>query len=151
MHQYGVDSGDVSLVATVAKTLWQLVLGSTRRLKMLEISFSGASVSPTDPPVKLELREQSSAGTSSAFTPTLFDRADPAAIFTARNAFTAEPTDVGLVLPGPWRVTPVGGLFVYDWKINLSDLELAVSTRLGLVATSPNALTNCRSQAHVQE
>lgn len=151
MHQYGVDSGDMSLVAATAKTLWQIVLGSTRRAKMLEITFSAASITATDPPVLLELREQSTAGTSSAFTPTLFDRADPAAILTARNAFTAEPTDVGLVVPGPWRITPVGGLFVYDWKINLSDLELAVSTRLGFRATSPNALTNVRSQAHVQE
>lgn len=150
MHQYSVNSGVVNLVAATAKTLWQVVLGSTRRQTFLEFSFSGPSVSAADPPVLLELRLQSTAGTSSAFTPLLDDQADPAAIFTARNAFTVEPTDVGLLTPG-WKVTPVGGLFIYDWKINLADLKLAVSTRVGLVATSANALTGVTSGLHVQE
>lgn len=150
MHQYGVDSGVVNLVAATAKTLWQVVVGSTRRQKFLEITFSGPSVSASDPPVLLELRLQSTAGTSSAFTPTLNSQVDPAAIFTARNTFTGEPTDVGLLWPG-WKVSPVGTLFIYDWKQMIADLDLAVSTRVGLVATSANALTGVKSTCGVQE
>ena len=153
MHQYGVESGSVSLVAATAKTVWQWVTGSTRRSRLLEVGFSFVSTTATHIPVLAELRIQSTAGTSSAFTPTLSDQTDPAAISTARNVFTVEPTDVSLLQPGPWSVTPVGGLFVYNWSQSLADYNIimAVSTRLGLRLTAPDAQTGVRAYGLFQE
>jgi hypothetical protein len=150
MHIYDVDSGDFSLAITTAKTILQVVLGSTRRLSPKEFKLSFNSISPSDPPVFAQWRIQSTAGTSSAFTPLPWDQADPAAIFTARNTFTVEPTDVGPLGGGaPFRLTPVGGLLIYQWEPLA--VELAVSTRVGLVLTSPNALSSCRGVLSCQE
>lgn len=150
MHIYTIDSADISLVAATAKTALQLVAGATRRSKIKEIGVSFASVTSTDAPVLAELRTQSTAGTSSAFTPFPLVPDDPAAIQTARNLFTVEPTDVALVYPGPWRVTPVGGLFIYQWPEG-EELRVAISTRVGLRLTSPAALSNVRAYMIYQE
>src|SRR3954467_15925161 len=117
MHIYTIETAaDVSLVAATAKTVLQFVLGATRRGKILEIGVTGQSVAtnPPDTPMLIELREQSTAGTSSANTPVAQDRADPAAIFTAVDTVTVEPTDVALRVPGPWRMSP-SGIFVYQF------------------------------------
>ncbi|MFI5228398.1 MAG: hypothetical protein ACHQWU_04970 [Gemmatimonadales bacterium] len=135
MHIYTIESGEFSLVAATAKTVLQLVLGATRRAKILEIGVSLESITSTDQPGLVELRKQSTAGTSTSFTPNPVDAADPAAIQTALNTFTAEPTDVAAVFP-PMRLTPVGGLLVYAWTV---DLLPAVSTRVGLRLTFPQA------------
>lgn len=151
MHRYIVQTGaDVSLSAATAKTLLQVVTGATRRAKITEIGIGFASVTSTDGPVLIELREQSTAGTSSANTPVAIDRADPSAIATALDTFTVEPTDTGLRGPGPWKVTPIGGTFVYQFPAG-QELELAVSTRLGLRLTAPAAESAVRAYIVVQE
>lgn len=152
MHIASIETAaDVSLVAATAKTLLQAVTGATRRLKLLEAGVSGASVAtnPPDTPMLIEIREQSTAGTSSANTPIVLDRQDPAAIYTALDTFTAEPTDVGLRGPGIWRISP-SGIWVYQipWG---QELVMQISTRMGLRLTAPNAESNVRAYMVWQE
>lgn len=137
MPIYTIDSGDVSLVAATAKTIAQLVTGSTRRAKIKEIGVAFSSATSTHLPVLVELRTQSTTGTSSAFTPIKENASETAAISTARNAFTVEPTDVALAA-GRWRVTPIGGLFVYQWPAG-EELVVAASSFVGLRLTAPDA------------
>ena len=150
MHIYRITSGDISLSSTVAKTALQLVTGSTRKAKLLEFGFSFASVTSTDGPVLAEFLVNSSAGTSSSYTPIAIDLTDPAAISTALNTFTAEPTGTTAAGPGPLRCTPVGGLFVYPFAQGV-ELVVPISTRLGLRLTAPSALSNVSAYILVQE
>lgn len=150
MHVYRIDSGDISLSAATSKTALQLVTGATRKAKVLEFGVSFASTTSTDGPVLAEFLVNTSAGTSSAFTPIALDLSDPAAIQTALNTFTVEPTGTAAAGPGPWRVTPVGGLFVYQFPVD-QELKVPVSTRIGLRLTAPSSLSNVRAYAIYQE
>jgi len=150
VHQYRVDSGDISLSAATAKTALQLVAGSTRKSKILEFGVSYASTTSTDGPVLCEFLIQTSAGTSSSFTPVLMDTGDPVAIQTALNTITVEPSGTTAVGAGPWRVTPVGGLFVYQFPVD-QELKVAISTRIGFRLTAPSALSSVRAYIVYQE
>lgn len=134
MHIYRVDSGDYSSVSA-AKTLIQWVTGSTRRSKCLEFGVSFASVTSTDAPVLIDLIIETSAGTSSSATITAIDTGDPAAISTALNNFSStEPTGTTATGSGPWRVTPIGGTFVYQFPQGMEP-TVAISTRFALRVT----------------
>jgi len=148
MPQYTIESGSISLVAATPKTALQLVTGSTRRAKLIEIGVSFTSVTSSHAPGLVELRSQSTAGTSSAFTPGQADPAETAAISTALNTFTAEPTDVAQMYPGPWNVTPVGGLFVYTFPVTKI---IAASSRVGLRLTFPDAQSGVRAYMIFEE
>lgn len=151
MHRYVVQTpADISLVNATLKTLVQVVTGATRRLKITEIGCSFASVTSTDPPVLLQLRLQTTAGTMSANTPLIQDQQDPAAIFTAQDTATVEPTDGGALNAGPWKVTPIGGTFVYQFPAGQEPI-MKVSTRVGLTATSGAAESGVRAYLVLQE
>lgn len=151
MHRYVVQAAaDIALTAATAKTALQLVTGATRRLKVCEIGIGFSSVTSTDAAVLAELRLQTTAGTSVANTPTAIDRLDPAAIFTANDTVSVEPTDGGLIGPGPWRITPIGGLFVYQFPAG-QELVMAISTRVGLRLTAPATQASVRAYLICQE
>lgn len=135
-HIYQVsNSTDQSLVAATAKTLIQLVTGATRKIWVKEISIGFKSVTATDVPVLVTLNRQSTAGTASAVTPNPVSEGFPAAISTAQEIFTVEPT-TGVVVGGPWEITPIGGLLIYQIPLG-DEIDMAVSSKLGLVATAP--------------
>lgn len=148
MHIYSIESGAVTLTGGVAQTVLQLVTGSTRRAKILEIGASFASVTATDVAGLVELRKQTTAGTSSSFTPYPNDSADPAAIQTALNTFTVEPTDGSAAFMPPMLLTPIGGLLVYTIT---DDIVIPVSTRVGLRLTFPGAESPARCWMRYQE
>jgi hypothetical protein len=140
VQRYKVDGGDYTSVAA-ARTVLQVNLGATRRIKIIEIGFSGASVTSTDAPVLVEVGTETSAGTSVAFTPLPLDVLDPAAISAALNTFSgAEPTGFAAVGLGPWRVTPIGGLIVYQAP-NGGEFVAAVSTRIAIRITPAASVT----------
>jgi hypothetical protein len=151
MHIYKVESGDYTSIAA-ARTILQWVTGSTRRSKILEIGISFGSVTATDAPVLVELGTETSAGTSSSATISAIDALDPAAISTALNNFSStEPTGFSAVSAGPWRITPIGGTFVYQFPAGM-EFVMAVSTRLALRVTPPASLsTAIRGYFIVQE
>jgi hypothetical protein len=140
MPVYTIESGNISLAAGTALTALQLTTPSTRRGELIELGISFSDTTATDAPGLIELRTQSTAGTSSSFTPSPDDPAEPASLCTARNTFTAEPTDVALMYPGPWRLTPVGGLFVYQFD----GKKIPISTSVGVRLTYPNNQSNVR-------
>jgi hypothetical protein len=149
MHVYKLPtSGDVSLVAATAKTLLQLVTPSTRRAQLLQSSASFNSTSATDPSVLIEWLLQTTAGTASALTPKLVDQADPPALCTAQDIFTAEPTASTIL--SAIRLTPIGGTIVLPERW-LAELTLLVSGKYGLRMTSPNNLSNVRAELMYRE
>lgn len=140
MHLYKVASTDYTSIAAV-RTILQYVTGSTRRAKLVEFGISFGSVTATDAPVVVDIGTETSAGTSSSATLVALDAADPAAIGTALSTFTStEPTGFSGVGPGPWRVTPIGGTFVYQFPSG-AEFVMAVSTRLALRVTPPASLS----------
>lgn len=141
MHRYTQRFTAVSLSAATAKTVVQLVTPSTRRSRIVEFGVSFSSVTSSDPTVLAEFRQQSTAGTSSAGTITKTDTLDPAALASTLITFTAEPTDTAAIGYGPWQVTPIGGLFVYQMP-EAEEIKMNVSERIGLRLNSPNALSN---------
>jgi len=150
MHQYRIESGAISLSSGTAKTALQLVTGATRRAKILEVGLSGVSVTSTDPAILMEFLLQTSAGTSSSYTPALIDLGDPVAISTALNTITVEPSGTTAVGPGPWQVTPVGGLYVYPFASD-QEIRVPISTRVGLRLTSGSSLSGVHAYLVFQE
>jgi hypothetical protein len=151
MHIYRAFSTATSLSSTVAKTMFQIVTPSTRKVKLLEFGVSFSSVTSTDGPVVAEFLVNSGAGTASAMTPIAIDLGDPASLCTGcQNIFTVEPTGTTAAGPGPITCTPVGGLFVYPFAQGV-ELVVPVSTKLGFRLTAPSALSNVYAYAIFQE
>jgi hypothetical protein len=148
MHKYNVMSGDISLVAATAKTAIQIVTGATRKAKIEAITLSFASVTSTHTPVLVELLLQTTAGTMSAATPVALTQTDPAALFTAQNNATVEPT-ASTVLRA-FRVTPIGGTAVIFLPPG-QEIEQSISTRIGLRLTAADIQSSIRVEVQVQE
>lgn len=129
-----------ALAAATAETVLQLVAAANHRIKLLGFSASFDGASTTAVPVLVELVRQSTAGTSSANTPTKRDDSIADSLLTtARQQFTVEPTtgDImeeylchpqqGLVILYPLGVEPICG----------------GGDRIGIRVTAP-AVVNCR-------
>jgi hypothetical protein len=149
MHRYTTPSVASSLTAATAKTLIQLVTGSTRRAEVTGFTLGFSSVTASDAPVLCELLLQTTAGTASAATPQPDDQADPAAIVTAQNTVTAEPTASTILRR--FLLTPVGGLIICDLEAMGKVLRMLVSTRVGFRVTSPAAQSNAWAELWHQE
>lgn len=139
MPMYIVRTTASTLTAATAKSLVGLIGASTRRFKLKTVEASFSSVTATDAPVLIEIcrGDQSTAGTTTAQTPTKEDPAETAAITTGAVNYTAEPT-VLTVVKG-WYVSPIGGTFL--WEIpNMREIWFALSTSCFLRFTSPATL-----------
>lgn len=141
-HAYSIPGGDQTKNGTL--TLLQLVTGATRRLWVSEFSISGKSVNAADVSVRVEWVRQTDAGTGSAAIAAgvigNINEGQPAMISTAREGFSAEPAGVTEIVRGPWYVSPVGGLFVLQVPLG-DEIEMAVSSRLGLRMVTPQSTT----------
>ena len=139
---------DQSPTGAANKTIIQLVTGATRKIWVKEIGISFRSVTATDVPVLVFLARQSTAGTASALSIQPANEGIPAAISTAQDTFTVEPT-TGVICGGPWEVTPIGGLFVVQWQLG-DEPDMAVSSRLALIAVAA-ATQTCRAYIKFNE
>jgi hypothetical protein len=139
MAKFMVTRKAEALVAATVETILQVVGGAAKAPKLLEVGVSFNGVSPSAVPALVELVRQTSAGTSSAATFRPLDGAASPVEITALSAFTAEPTDGGVILPA-WYVTPNGGLFVYAFPSG-NEITVPVTERLGLRATAPDAVS----------
>ncbi len=134
-HIYTLNnSADQTTAAATAKTFLQLITAATRRAWIKEIQISFKSVTATDVPVLVTLSRQSTAGTATALTAQPDVEGHPAAICTASELVTVEPT-TGVIVR-EWEITPIGGTLVYQLPLG-DEIEMAVSSRLGLIVTSP--------------
>lgn len=88
------NSAAQALAAATAETVLQIVAAANHPVKVLGISATFDGASTTAVPAIVEWRIQSTAGTSSAVTPTKRNNDSGVTLqTTAREAFTAEPTD----------------------------------------------------------
>ena len=123
----------VAAASAAAKTVLQVAAGATKRLavKSFEVSFDGTSSTST--PVLVELLRQTTAGTASALTLVKHDEASEAAIATAQQTFTVEPT-AGDVLASVY-LSPAGGIYSYQFPLG-DEPVVAASGRVGLRVTT---------------
>lgn len=140
MDLYTLNSGAVSLSASTAKTVLQIATPSSTRAKIVGFSISFNSVTTTDAPAVVDLLRQTTAGTGgSSATLAPLDPDAPASQSTGLYDISSAEPSAGSVLWSGY-VTPVGGLFVY----NFADGEepvLDVSNRIGIRVNSPAAVS----------
>jgi hypothetical protein len=121
-----------STVNNATQTLLQLTTPATRKAWITRLSVSGKDTDGTKVPAQVDLIRQTSAGTGgTSVTPRPLDPDIPASLCTALERPTAEPTNGGIVVAGPWYLTTVGGLYTLQWPLGL-EIALDVSDRLGL-------------------
>lgn len=90
---FHVPSNEVSLSATTAKTVLQVVAASNHRIKISGWGVAFKGTSPTDTPVRVRLLRQTTAGTMSSATVVKNNDADDETLqVTAQYNATAEPT-----------------------------------------------------------
>lgn len=130
MGLYVVHSRNEALAAATVETLLQVVAGATKRVQVRAWGISFDGVTAANVPGDIELLRQTTAGTASAFTPVKWDEAEPAAIATAQNLFTVEPTAGDML--HPIQLTPNGGLFEVDYGDD--GPWVAASGRIGIRA-----------------
>lgn len=137
LHHYTVPVAAVSLTAATAKTVVQLVTGSTRAARLTSFTAAFQSTTSTDTPVLVVIQLQTTAGTMSAATPQPTDGRMAAAISTAQTNATAEPTAGNTI--HRFRLTPIGGLL----HLPLEHLNIVaqVSTRIGITLTAAQSQT----------
>lgn len=147
MGVYTARDSAVALVAATTKSIVQVVAGSTKPLRVIEIgiSFDGTSGSAT--PVAVDVLRQTTAGTSSALTIVQENPQTEAQIATALKTFTAEPTAGDLLRT--WYVTPAGGLFVMQFPLGREPV-IGVSGRLGIRCNAP-AVVNATAYITFEE
>lgn len=148
-HKYNVAMPTFKAGVNGTKTLFQLITPSTRKLWVSEIHISGRSIASTDVPYIVKWVLQTSAGTStSTITPAPIPDVPPSLV-TVNSDFTAEPTDGGVIKRGPWLVSPVGTTFDFPLPEG-EEVELPVSSRIGLVVITPQA-TDLLAACVIQE
>lgn len=82
---------DGSQNAAASTTIVGLISATTIRPKLYELIF-GSAATPADQAFNLKLGRFTAAGTSTAVTPNPLDPGDPAALATAGENHTVEPT-----------------------------------------------------------
>lgn len=142
------------LTAAVAKSIINIIAGTTRGTTLVEFSISFDGADSTKVPVLIELcgATMAGAGTKTSFTPLLI-RGDPAEVAAATAAinYTVEPTV--LVVLKQWLISPTTGI---PWQMPLGREVIgtcaAPSARKGLVfrVTAPFAV-NYAAYAEYEE
>jgi hypothetical protein len=140
MDLYTVNSGAVSLSAATVKTVLQIATPASTRAKLTSFSVSFNSVTSSDAPAVVDLLRQTTAGTGgSSATLAPLDPDAPASQLTGLfNIASAEPSAGNVLWSG--YVTPVGGLFVYNFAEGEEPI-LDVSNRIGIRVNSPAAVS----------
>lgn len=133
MAQHIARVSAVAAASAAAKTVLQVVAGSTTRpvVKSWEVSLDGADGTKT--PVLVELVRQTTAGTASALTLVKHDEASPAALGSAQQTFTVEQT-AGDILASVY-LSPAGGIYSYQFPLG-DEPVIASSGRLGVRVTT---------------
>jgi hypothetical protein len=138
-------SGEVSLAASSAKTIIQLLAGANRGVAILRVKVSFEGVTAADEPARVQLLQQTTAGTMSAGTETCI--AGPGASITPQATMqynaTVEPT--GTTVFDEAYVHMQGG---YEWVCQRGQDEILLTgatNRLGVKVTTETgtATTNC--------
>jgi hypothetical protein len=139
MPLYNISSGAATTITTAAQTLLQIATPSTRRARLIEFVISFSSVTATDAPVLIQIMRQTTAGTSTAVTPSALDPAEPAALCSGNDLFTVEPSASTILRS--FLVTPIGSTLLYQVPLG-NEIVVPISGFLGFRATAPQGETS---------
>lgn len=136
--RFRTSSGEESIVAATAETVLQVVAAANHRVKITEYTVSFKGTSATDGPVFVQIRKQTTAGTSSAGTMVKEDTSvDETLQTTSRIDFTAEPTQSDII--DEFEVHPQTGTKVF---LPLGqEILVAGGGRVGFTLTAPQNQT----------
>jgi hypothetical protein len=144
-------AGATALTAATAKTLVNIIAGANRQAILVEISNSFDGVTASAVPVLVELvgSTQATAGTpGTSPTPTLI-RGLGAALSTAAESYSAEPTV--LTQLKQWLVTPNGGLVVVQFPLGREpQTNLSGSATLLAMGLRDNAPAAVNARAYIE-
>ena len=134
----------------VAQTALQVTVPATRRLRVTGFSVSGHSVGPTNGRGWVRVVRQTTAGTSGgSVTPVAVDAAETAALHSAAETFTVEPTST-TVVAGPYPLSPVSTLLAYQFAPG-EEVVVPASGRLGVQVFFPTTAQTVRATLTVAE
>jgi hypothetical protein len=151
MAIYTARVSGAATASNAARTMVQVVAGSTKRVKVKEFSCSFDGADSTKTPVLVELLRETTAGTSSALTIVENEEALESPIATALQTFTATDPTAGDILFSAY-VTPAGGLL--GWQYPLGDEPVvAPSGRIAVRVTTVTAsgTPNCAAFIRFEE
>ena len=119
---------------TAKKTLVQAIAAANHALKIREVSCSFKGVSNTDPPILVEVRRQTTAGTMSALTPVKSPNDDSAETLqvTGLHTSTADPTDGDLLKS---ELVHPQASFLWQPRFG-EDIKVGGGDRLAIVVTA---------------
>lgn len=135
------DTTVVSLTASTARTVLNLIAGSAVGVTIIEIGVSFDGVTAANAPVSTELCQstQAGTGTSSSATITQLRGRTLSSGLTAQHSYTAEPTAL-TVLKNP-RIDPNKGLLVWQFPLGReveTDLSGGSIKALAMRCNAPN-------------
>lgn len=136
--RWRASSGEEALGAATAETVLQIVAAANHRVKITEYTVSFKGTSATDTPAFVQIRKQTTAGTSSAGTIVKEDSSVDETLQTAtRIDFTAEPTQSDII--DEFEVHPQTGCKVF---LPLGqEILVAGGGRVGWTITAAQAQT----------
>lgn len=130
--------GAVAIASATAKTALQIVAASNHRTLLHAISLGGNGVTAADPPAKVALLIQTTAGTMSSLTPAKENAGDDETIqTTAQHTATVEPTDSTEKWSDYLHMQTATGVIKF-----VPPLVIPGGTRLALKVT-PGTMTGC--------
>lgn len=148
-HLYNAPMATPSTVNNGTQTLVQIATPASRKAWIKELACSGKDTDGTKVPIWVDLVKQTTAG-SGGTTVTPVPITDcPAALSTALERPTSEPTTT-VTIRGPWYVTSVGGLYILQLALG-EEVELPVNSRVGLRIITPGAITGVIGNLVFQE
>lgn len=149
MHQYWIsNAADRSTLAATPITMLIVSTPSTRRAKIKELTATWGSVTATDLPGLLEIVRYTNAGTSTAYTPVAVDSQDPAALSTAGENCSVEPT--GPTVLKAMKISPIGTTLIFQEPLG-DEFTSKVSDFIGIRLTTPQAESGVRIGLKLQE
>lgn len=149
MHIYSLsNAADRSTTGGTGVTMLGIGSPSTRRVKIIEVWAAFSSVTATDQPVEVELLTCTSAGTSTAGTPSPIDKADPVALCSGFENCSIEPSGISVMFAT--KISPIGTTMIYQTPLG-QEITLLVSSFFGVRLNSPQSQSGIRLTIKFQE
>jgi hypothetical protein len=148
---YGIDNGGTGLSAATAKTVIELLSGSTASARICELWLSCDYVTIATPLfIKVELLTATS-GTGTAYTPKRLngEAQNRASVCTAKINDSVEPTSPTVFRTSGF-VVPSGPL-IFQFPLGREGMYLPPSTTMGVRLTCASAITNVYANLAFEE
>lgn len=129
----GAQTGEISVTTGTTITLLQVATAAHHRVIIHSITVGCKGISATDVPFRIQIVQQTTAGTMSSLTPVKINANDPETVqTTAQHTSTVAPTDGNILASG--YVHPQRSMtFTGPWVLSCN----ATVGRLGVKIISP--------------